>query len=318
MNEKEKLKYECSILFKCYTINDCFEIIDIYSEFIFQTILKHHQEPVFSLADSDAKIVLQMMLTKVLHLKNTLKGISYKGKNGKFLNKVIDPTVVASQIRNIYETVAMFNLIYRNTKSEDEKTILYNLWVHSGLKYRQRFESVVITREGKEKVEHEKKQIVEIVKTIEGTELYKQLTERNKEKIKHKLKEKDYLIKFENNDVHYLHWHELSKIIGDKNGFLSHIYSYFSLYSHPSNVSVFKFKDMFNKENTTYLNLTIFNVKNAFMLFSSFIADYIKLFPSTEETFNELKHKEQIVINFFNVFLRGQEYSINNCFDVLE
>jgi len=140
---KEELRKECSRLFACKTIADSNDLLDIYSEFLFQSVQNHHQEAVYTQAEADAKLVIQMMLTKVLHLKSVIAGISFKAKDGSVLNKIIDPTIVASLIRNIYETAAMFNLIYRNTKSKEEREVLYLLWVHSGLKYRQRFENII-------------------------------------------------------------------------------------------------------------------------------------------------------------------------------
>ena len=181
---KEKLRAECSRFFTCATIQDSCELLDIYIEFLFLTVKNHHHEPVYTNPNADAKLVVQMMLTKALHLKSIVNGISYQAKDGSVLNKIIDPTIVASLIRNLYETVSMFNLIYRSTKSQDEKIILYSLWVHSGLQYRQRFESLITMSENQQKCEDEKKSLVQLVKIIEDTELFKRLDEKNQKKIK--------------------------------------------------------------------------------------------------------------------------------------
>ena len=319
MNELKiaELRKECSKLFFCNTINDSFELIDIYTEFLYQIIMKHHKEPVYNHADADAKMVVQMMLTKTLHLKNIAKGISYNSKDGTHLNRIVDPTIVASLIRNIFETIGMFNLIYRHTKTNDEKTILYCLWVYSGLKYRQRFERFASTEANIEKMEDEKQQLNKLVSTIEETDLYKSLDEKNQKIIKRKIKDKSYLVKFENKKVVPLHWQELTKTIGFKTDLYDNIYTYFSLYSHPSNVAVFQFSDMFNKEDEIYLKLTNSNLLHYFGLTSVFIADYLKLFPSAQSTFDSLDIRDQIVINFHNTFLRGYEYSINDSWEIV-
>jgi hypothetical protein len=315
---KEELRIECTRFFKCKTINDSYDLIDIYTEFLFNAVKNHHDEPVYKHSDADAKMVLQMMMTKTLHLKSIVKGISYKAKDGSTLNNIIDPTIVASLVRNIYETVAMFNLIYRHTKTEDEKNIVYLLWVHAGLKYRQRFEDVITTEENKEKYENEKAQLDKIVQEIESIELYKNLDEKNQNKIKTKLKEKDYLLELNGKEVNFLHWHELVDKMGIKEGLLGNIYTYFSLYSHPSNVSVFQFADMFKKGDESFLELTNFNLKLAFFLFSIFIADYINLFPNVLETFNSLDIRDQIVINFYNTVARNESFSINDSAKAVE
>ncbi len=314
----DQLRKDCIRLFFCETINDSIDLLDVYSEFLFRTVIHNHKDPTYSKADADAKMVIQMMLTKTLHLKNVVSGFSYKGNDGTILDKIIDPTIVASSIRNIYETVGMFNLIYRFCKTEDEKTILYNLWVHSGLQYRQRFESIIRTKESAEKLEDERKQIRQCVKNIESTSLFKQLNDKDQKKIHTRLKEKEYLVMFENNKVSFLHWQELTKVIGVRNGLLDNIYTYFSLYSHPSNVSVFQFANMFSKDDKSFLQLTNINLKYYFCLTSVFIADYIHLSPKVLETFESLSLRDQIVINFHNTYLRDQTYSINDAHKVLD
>ena len=202
---KEHLRNECSRLFACKTIADSNDLLDIYAEFLFKAVQNHHSDAVYTQAEADAKLVIQMMLTKVLHLKSVISGISFKAKDDSILNKIIDPTIVASLIRNIYETAAMFNLIYCSTNTKEERELLHLLWVHSGLKYRQRFENAITTDENKEKQQHEKAQIDKIVEEIENSTLFKGLDEKNQGKIRTKLKDKDYLMRFDGNEVNFLH-----------------------------------------------------------------------------------------------------------------
>lgn len=307
----EELRIKCKRFFWCETISDCQELLDIYIEFFFQTVSKHHDEKVFSYAEVDAKIVIQMMMTKALNLKNVLNGVEYNSKDNNKLNNIIDPTIVASLIRNVYETTGMFNLIYRNSKNEDERSIIYLLWVHAGLSYRKRFDNIATIEENIKKIEKEKKQLESIKNQIEQNPLFLKLDDKNKGKIRTKLKEKDYLIRFQDEEVEFLSWRELTKTMDIKNGKLDHAYTYFSLYSHPSNVSVFQFENMFEKGKEAYPDIVIFNLQIAFYMFSVFIADYINLFPNVLKTYEEMGLVEQIVINFHNSLARGHEYDIN-------
>lgn len=315
---QEQLRNECSRLFECKTLADSNDMLDIYAEFLIKVVQNHHTEKVFTKEEADAKLIFQMMLTKVLHLKSATAGISFKAKDGLGLNKIIDPTIVASLIRNIYETAAMFNLIYRNTKSKEERELLYLLWVHSGFKYRQRFEKAITTDENKEKHQYEKAQIDKIVAEIEGSTLFKNLDEKNQGKIRTKLKDKDYLMMIEGTEVKFLHWHDLTKVMGIKEGMLDDIYTYFSLYSHPSNVAVFQFADMFKRGEETFPKMVNFNLKIAFFMFSIFIADYITLFPTVLKTFESIDLRDQIVINFHNTMTRSQNFSINDSWKACE
>lgn len=318
MTDKENLRKECSRLFGCDTLKDSFELMDVYIELLFEIVKNHHEEPVYNQADGEAKLVMQMVMTKSLNLRNVVEGISYQAKDGTKLNKIIDPTIVACLLRNIYEIVSMFNLIYRSTKTPDEKKILYNMWVHSGLKYRQRFESAITTEENQQKFEDEKAILEHLVTEIEATELYSQLDEKNKNKIETRLNKKEYLMRFDDKEVIFLHWQELTKVMQIRPGLFDNIYNYFSLYAHPSNVSVFQFADMFKKDNEEFIFMTNFNLRYFFALTSIFIADYITVFPTTKNTFESMDIRDQIVINFHNILFRGKDYSINDSAKELE
>jgi hypothetical protein len=104
--------------------------------------------------EADARVMLQMILSKTLHIKKTFEGITYISPEGKvLLDALIDPTIISVLARNLFETICAFHLIYRNTSSKDERDIVYNLWVVSGLNYRQRFSELTTKEANKEKAE---------------------------------------------------------------------------------------------------------------------------------------------------------------------
>ncbi len=310
MNQ-EKLKQEFSRLTNLEKIKDCSDLVEIYYNYFLEVIIKHQSEAK-SRADSQAILINQMIFTKTAHLKCLMKGINFHSDDGTEPNNIIDPTIVAVNLRNLYETVGMFNLIYINTKTDDEKTILYNLWVSAGLKFRQRFTPIAKTDENKKKMVKEQEQIAELKSEIEHTELYKSFNENEQRKIQAKLHAKDYKIQFKDNKVMFLNWQELVPVMGIREGIMDTIYTYFSLYSHPSNVSVFQFGEMFSDSEETYLQFATLNFKVYFFLLSIFVKDYITLFPNVLNTFNNLKQIEQLVINELNGFVRNDRYSIND------
>lgn len=299
-------------------IEDSLELLDIFLGYSFIVIREHHHDPAYSQADADAKIIHQMIFTKATHLRKIIEGVGFSSQEGIKLNPIIDPTIVASLVRNIYETVCLFNLIYISTSTKDEKRIIYYLWVISGLQYRQRFSAIATIPSNIEKVQSEAKAIENLVKKIEDTELYKKLTPQNQNKIKSKIKEKDYKITFENENVKFLTWQDISKIMGKNHPIFENIYTYFSLYSHPSHVSVFQFADMFNKEGEPFKRLVSSNMKYCFTLLSIFTADYLKLFPNIKETYENQSLVSQIMLNFHNKLIRGDEYSVSNAWKNLE
>lgn len=298
------------------SIKEYRDVLDMFSNFFLIGVKAHHRDKVDNEADLHAKLILQMMLTKILHLKNLINGVSFTTYDNTTLTAIVDPTVSANIIRNIFETTGMFNLIFRATKTNEEKQIVYLLWVIAGLSYRQRFESNIVTQDVREKYEFEKAQIIQLQSLIEQNGLFRSLDSRNQDKIRNRIKQKEFLIKFKDGHVVFLAWHQLVNVMGIKYSMFDNIYTYFSLYTHPSYVSVFQFGQMFLDDKSS-LELTKMNLRFAVHLFSIFIADYINLFPKMLNDFERLPILDQIVLNFPNKALRGEEYSINNASTVL-
>ena len=118
-------------------------------------------------------------------------------------------------------------------------------------------------------------------------------------------------MRFHGTNVEFLSWPELVKSMDIRKGKLDHAYTYFSLYAHPSNVSVFQYVDMFEKGKESYKELVHLNMQIAFMMLSIFIADFINLFPTVLTTYEKMGLVEQIVINFHNTQARNHDYDIN-------
>lgn len=293
------------------TIEDSVEMMDLYASFFLIVISTHHNLPNKTIEEKQAKIVLQMMLTKALHLKKMLEGVSFKSKAGVILQTIIDPTVLASIIRNTYETTATFNIVYR-ANIDEGSSIVHKLWTIAGLKYRQRFSEQATTDENRRKLVDEQRQIEELTSEIKTSPLYQGLDSTERARIDKQIKDKSYLVVISNAKVKELHWQEVSKIMGVLEGRFENMYTYFSLYAHPSNIAVWQFSDMFGKADKQFLSLTAFNLQYFFMCMSIFTADYINLFPEIGKLYDKLPLLDQIAINSFNVFARGNNYSIND------
>lgn len=218
----------------CKTINDSQDCLDLFAKFLWRVIEVHTQESVKQKKEHEAKLMLQMMFTKILHLKEILKGVSYSSKEGAYLNNIIDPGVVAILSRNIYETAALFNLIYRQPKTEDEQDIVYNLWRHAGLKNRQRFKESFEETDRKSEIESERRDMNRISEIIETNSLFLSLDEFNQTKILNRLDKGEYLVRFVNKQVKVLHWQSLADVMEIRKEQFDNLYSYFSLYIHPS------------------------------------------------------------------------------------
>lgn len=315
---QEQLRQEVMRFVEANDIPTNIRYLDYFIQCFYDLVAKHHEDVLYTQAEADAKIVLQMMFSKLIHLRKLFEGVTFINKEGtQLINPIIDPTIISSLVRNVYETVCMFNIVYDVPDTKDKKKILYNLWVIAGLNYRQRFSKIIKNPENTLKAEEEKEKIEILTREIKETQLYKDLDAVNKSKIDTKIKKKDYKIKIKDNKVNYLDWQKISDNFISKSDMFGNMYTYFSLYSHPSNVSVFQFADMFSPKDEAFKRIAIFNLRLCLALSSIFLSDFLRLFPSTMPTFENRSDIEQIILNFFNRMFRGDEKSISQMWEKL-
>lgn len=167
----------------CKNIEDSQSSLDLFAGFMWKVIETDVQTSVLTKIEHEAKLMLQMMFTKVLHLKGILNGVSYSSNSGSYLNNIIDPGVVAVMSRNIFETGGLFNLIYRQPKTDNERDIIYNLWRHAGLRTRQRFKESFEATERRSVLDEEKQDMVLITQSINNNPYFLSIDEHNKKKI---------------------------------------------------------------------------------------------------------------------------------------
>jgi len=320
MNEEEKnqLRMASMRLWGGETMAANKDAMYILAKCLFKIILDHGKEPVKNQAEAESKLIVQMIFSKLLNLNKIVDGVDFDSKDEYHLNNVIDPTVIAILVRTIYETIATFYLIYIKPNSDDEKLIMYNLWVVAGLKFRQRFASNAKSEESKMKLAYDAQKINDLEKAIRNTTLYNSLSEKGQFAIDKQLKDKDFKVFFDKGNVIQLSWSQITQVMGMKEDLMDNMYTYFSLYSHPSNVAVFQFRDLFNKAENPSIGMSNFNVSNAIKLIGFFIAEYISLYPETRVVFESLPLIDQIMINYHSRFFRVDKVSINQAISVLD
>lgn len=286
-----------------------FELLDYFNDCFIQIVINHHHDEVYTQVDADAKMILQMMTTKLTYLKIAMVGAPLMPNSD---STILDPAIIANMVRNIYEMVCLFNIIYIMPNSDEEKELIYKLWVISGLKYRQMHIKITTKDENRIKAADELLEINRLENEILNSTIYLNLDNKSKNLIKNCIDKKEFKIIFDENKVKKISWqYPATKF----NEMYSTIYNYFSQYAHPTYISIIQHGQLY--ENGENGQMSFLNLRLALQFFSFFLADYIKAFPNTLNTFNQLPLTQQIALNSFNQGLRGDSYSINDCWKVL-
>jgi Family of unknown function (DUF5677) len=314
MNKEELREYFIKYSY-CKNLIDSRYVLEIHLDFLFGLLDEHHPITPKNYMLRDGKIMLQMIAMKLLHLKQLCEGTNYKHKTKSFhLTGIIDPTTIGGIARNIFELVGTFNLIFKTTKTEDELKIVYNLWVISGLKYRQQFKEDNMPSDLEQKVIDEQKKILKYINEIENNPYYISLNSKEQEKINTRIKTKEFKIQFENQKVICLDWSDLHTTLNLETNTFDKMYKHLSLYTHASNVSVFQFGQFFTDGD--YINSVNFHLNYILNLTSIFIADFTKVFPETLSIFQIENLQTQLLIDQRNSILRKHE-TISNILEKL-
>jgi hypothetical protein len=88
------------------------------------------------------------------------------------------------------------------------------------------------------------------------------------------------------------------------------MYSYFSLYSHPSYISIIQFKDAFNDNIEQQNQFVSTAVRNIIVLMSFIIADFCELFPTCNDLIKSMDKAKRNLVFFFDNDFRDKKINI--------
>jgi hypothetical protein len=262
---------------------------------------------------NDALTVMQMVLGKGLAIKKLIEGLDFDNSiNGARMRGLIDPTTIAVLTRTQFEAFANFHNIYNSTDNEDLTNLLYDMWVISGLKCRQASVSEDMEEEHRAKAELEKQKIERIRETILENTHYLALDDEQKRWFRERIKKRDFELIFKDGNFSKPGWRELFLNAGVKDVFMN-LYSLLSLSTHPSNVSVFQFNQMFQNEFNEEMAFTFMSQSTIIMAFM--ISEYCSYFQIAKRKFQELPELHQLLIDSNNGNFRGREYEVSGIRD---
>ena len=263
---------------------------------------------------NDALILFQMTMSKGISILKLAQGTDYKNdieslKHNKAY-RYIEPTAISSLTRTQFEAFSNFHNIYNSSDDDNVKQLLHDLWVVAGLKERQRFIHDDMAEEHKKKAEVERRKIDTLIERIEANEVFLSFSEERAEKLRKQIKQRNFQFVYKDGDLKKSGWRDMFLNAGIKPMF-ENIYSNMSLYSHPSNVSVFQFAQMFDEKTNTPMTHNAMNISRIIM--ALFIGNYCKFIPEAHAAFQELPRLYQFIIDFENkAFRETEDFIISN------
>ena len=305
-SEKQLTIEEVQKFIQLDTIDDCKQYLRVMLDFYFDVIKSPEGRKATSYIEDDRNIWMQTLFSEGFHFLSLLDGVGYN-KGIDRLNPIVDPSVLFSVARRIYESVIAFEILFVIPDSEDKKAILYNLFMAHGLSERLKNIDEEMRSHNPERVAEEQKDIDECLREIEGTDLYSELDQQTKNIIKNAFGKKFRYIFKEDNSLEFVNYDDADKLLRIKNNMLKGTYSYLSLHGHPSYVSIFQFRDAFNNDSRADISLMAPHATQCVLAFMSFfIVDYMKLVPEIKTMFDKFEEPRRFAIGMYEDAMRGE------------
>ena len=266
--EKELTIEEVRKFVQLDTIGDCKQYLRVILDFYFDVIKSPEGRKANSYIEDDRNIWMQTMFSKGCQFISLLDGVGYS-KGTIRLKPIIDFSILFTIARSVYESLIAFELLFVLPKTDDQQTIIYNLFMAQGLSERLKDLDEEMRSHNPTRVQEEQNDIDDCRKAIEDTELY--------------------------------------KLLNVKENLFNSLYSFFSLHGHPSYLSLIQFRDAFKDEYRADKEMAKHATQCILSFMSIFIVDYMKLVPEIKAMYDKLEEPRRFAIGMYEDAMRGEK-----------
>ena len=306
--EKELTIEEVRKFVQLDTIGDCKQHLRVILDFYFDVIKSPEGRKANSYIEDDRNIWMQTMFSKGCQFISLLDGVGYS-KGTIRLKPIIDFSILFTIARSVYESLIAFELLFVLPKTDDQQTIIYNLFMAQGLSERLKDLDEEMRGHNPTRVQEEQNDIDDCRKAIEDTELYKTLDKQTKATIDNALgygKRFRYIFK-EDNTMEYIQYEKAYTLLNVKENLFDNLYSFFSLHGHPSYLSLIQFRDAYKDEYRADKEMAKHATQCVLAFMSIFIVDYMNLVPEIKVMYDKLEEPRRFAIGMYEDAMRGEK-----------
>lgn len=306
--EKELTIEEVRKFVQLDTIDDCKQYLRVMLDFYFDVFKSPFGRKAASYIEDDRNIWMQTMFSKGCQFTSLLDGVGYS-KGTIRLKPIIDFSILFTIARNVYESLIAFELLFVLPKTDDQQTIIYNLFMAQGLSERLKDLDEEMRSHNPTRVQEEQNDIDDCRKAIEDTELYKTLDKQTKATIDNALgngKKFRYIFKGDNT-MEYIQYEKAYTLLNVKESLFDNLYSFFSLHGHPSYLSLIQFRDAYKDEYRADKEMAKHATQCVLAFMSIFIVDYMNLVPEIKVMYEKLEEPRRFAIGMYEDAMRGEK-----------
>ncbi len=288
------------------SVDDCKRHMRVMLDFYFE-VLQSPEGRRYRTAlelEKDKIIWLQQMFSMGCHFLSLLDGVGYRSGAAN-LNPIIDPDVLFTVGRRMYESVVVFDAFFVLPKDDNHQRFLYDLFMAHGLSERLKDLDEDMRRKHTERVAAEEADIAACKDSILNNPLYNQFDTQTKKQIDYIFGKKFRYTITEDNKLEFIEFDTAYKLLGVKEELFQSLYSFFSLHGHPSYLSICQFRDAFKNEFRADRMMAQHATQCALSFMSIFIVDYMKVTPDVKALYDKMEDPRRFAIGMYEDAMRG-------------
>lgn len=305
MNENRLTMEDVYKIMKLDTVESCKKYLDIMLDFYFDIITSPEGQESSSHIEDCRNLWVQTMFSKGCQFKSLLDGVGFS-KELRFLNPIIDFSVLFTIARSVYESLIVFEILFVLPRSDEQQVIIYNLFMAHGLSERLKDLDEYVRKQNPERIKSEQSDIEACKRAIEETSLYKSLEQQTKKSIQNAFGIKYRYVFKKDNTIELVQYEKAHEYLNVKENLFNSLYSFFSLHGHPSYLSLIQFRDAFKKDYRADINMATHATQCLLAFMSIFIIDYMKLNSKVKAIYDSLEEPRRFAIGIHEDAMRGE------------
>lgn len=262
--------------------------------------------------DNYANLMFQMIFSKAIYFRRNIDTV--RVQDGEDCLLYDDPAVILNLVRQLYEAICTFAIVFCIPNTPDKRMILYNIYVITGLRKRSNFNYEANPEAAKKKLSLDKEEIDSKIKEIENSDFFSQLNDKNKKQLRKYMEGYDFppfvlsddyevseKIKFEN----------IPNFLNVKDIIIRDQYRYLCTHAHSSFYSLLQFSQWYElngDERKAYEDIISTQTKFVCFMISVAVDEFIKRFPELLKIKMSFKEEERQILDLYNYVVRNKEH----------
>lgn len=264
--------------------------------------------------DNYANLMFQMILSKAIYFRRNIDTV--RVQDGKDCLVYDDPAVVLNLVRQLYEAICTFAIVFCIPDTPEKRMIVYNIYVITGLRKRSNFNYEANPEEAKRKLCADQKDMEAKMTEIEKSNYFNRLDDRNKKLLRKYVEGYDFTPFVLSDDYivsEKIKFEDIPNRLCVNEIITRDVYRYLCTHAHSSFYSLLQFSQWYesnSEEGQAYVDIISTQTKFVCFMLSVAVDEFVKRFPMLQPIKQSFPEEEKQILDVFNHVARNKDATV--------